>query len=409
MKKLLLISTIIMMMSKATAQEISFDEAKPYLEVFQSQIEVPNEFHFQTVTKVKTNGEEAYLFRYQKDENKGLNGEHFSFVVSKEEKQILGFTNMSKKYNDLNMLSRKETEKIAKKFLTKIDGKLEDDLENLWIERHDEQIFVDNGKATTIAGMKFKCYRSAKDDYAWVIVGFDGSIVTFERDIKWNTQEHRRITEKWLHDSWILEQKVKNKSKSALLLIETQNEWMHVNGKLRKALLEDENMMLNSISNIEKSLEFARKEEIPVIYVRLQFEKGYPELANGQSGLRKAIPNAGTFPKNGFGAEFYKSVSPLDGEFIVSGRMGASGFAGSNLDAYLRNNKIENLYLAGYATHVCVESTLREAHDIGYNTFVISDATSAFNRKQQNYFLSEIIHHFGEHLTTEEFTKYRKN
>lgn len=405
MKKLLLISTIIMMMSKATAQEISFDEAKPYLEVFQSQIEVPYEFHFHTVTKVKPNGVEAYLFRYQKDENKGLNGEHFSFLVSKEDKQILGFTNMSKKYNDLNMLSRKETEKIAKKFLAKIDGKSAKDLENLWIERHDEQIIVDNGTATTIAGMKFKCYRSANDDYAWIIVGFDGSIVTFERDIKWNTQEHRRITEKWLHDSWVLDQKANTKSKSALLLIETQNEWMHVDGKLRKALLEDEEMMLNSISNIEKSLEFARKEEIPVIYVRLQFEKGYPELANGKSGLRKAIPNTGTFSKNGFGAEFYKSVSPLDGEFIVSGRMGASGFAGSNLDAYLRNNKIENLYLTGYATHVCVESTLREAHDIGYNTYVISDATSAFNKVQQEYFLSDIIHHFGEHLTTSEFTK----
>lgn len=198
---------------------------------------------------------------------------------------------------------------------------------------------------------------------------------------------------------------VNTKSKTALLLIETQNEWMHDDGKLRKALLEDEEMMLNSISNIEKSLKFARKKGIPVIYIRLQFEKGYPELANGKSGLRKAIPNAGTFPKNGFGSEFYKAVEPIESEFIVSGRMGASGFTGSNLDVYLRNNKIENIYLTGYATHVCVESTLREAHDIGYNTFVISDATSAFNRTQQDYFLSEIVHHFGEHLTTEKFTK----
>jgi nicotinamidase-related amidase len=198
---------------------------------------------------------------------------------------------------------------------------------------------------------------------------------------------------------------VNTKSKTALLLIETQNEWMHDDGKLRKALLEDEEMMLNSIYNIEKSLKFARKNGIPVIYVRLQFEKEYPELANGKTGLRKAIPNAGTFLKNGFGSEFYKAVEPIESEFVVSGRMGASGFTGSNLDAYLRNNKIENIYLTGYATHVCVESTLREAHDIGYNTFVISDATSAFHRTQQDYFLREIVHHFGEHLTTEKFIK----
>ncbi|MDY0090573.1 MAG: isochorismatase family cysteine hydrolase [Flavobacteriaceae bacterium] len=193
------------------------------------------------------------------------------------------------------------------------------------------------------------------------------------------------------------------KEKSALILIETQNEWMHKEGKLYKALVKDKEMMHNSIANIEKALDYARKNNIEVIHVGLRFEKGYPELANGKSGLRKAIPNAGTFPINEFGSQFYETVKPIEGEFVVTGRVGASGFTGSNLDVYLRNNKIENLYLVGYATHVCVESTLRDAHEKGYNTFLISDGTSAFNRMQQDYVLSEVVHHFGEHLTTKEF------
>ncbi|WP_408639507.1 isochorismatase family protein, partial [Noviherbaspirillum autotrophicum] len=32
----------------------------------------------------------------------------------------------------------------------------------------------------------------------------------------------------------------------------------------------------------------------------------------------------------------------------------------------MRNQGISRLYLAGYATHVCIESTMRHAHDIGY-------------------------------------------
>jgi len=192
--------------------------------------------------------------------------------------------------------------------------------------------------------------------------------------------------------------------KAALILIETQNEWMHPEGKLNKALVKDKEMMNTSIKNIEKALKYARMNNIEVIHVGLRFQQGYPELANGKSGLRKAIPNAGTFPINGFGSQFYETVKPIEGEFVVTGRLGASGFTASNLDAYLRNNKIENLYLVGYATHVCVESTLRDGHDKGYNTFVISDATSAFNRMQQDYVLSEIVHHFGDHLTTNEFT-----
>lgn len=191
--------------------------------------------------------------------------------------------------------------------------------------------------------------------------------------------------------------------KSALILIETQNEWMHPDGKLNKALVTDKKMMQTSIENIEKALDYARKNNMTVVHVGLRFEKGYPELANGKSGLRKAIPNAGTFPVNEFGSQFYGTVKPIEGEFVVMGRVGASGFTGSNLDVYLRNNKIENLYLVGYATHVCVESTLRDAHDKGYNTFLISDATSAFNQTQQDYMLKEIVHHFGEYLTTSKF------
>ncbi|MDO5607340.1 MAG: cysteine hydrolase [Capnocytophaga sp.] len=196
---------------------------------------------------------------------------------------------------------------------------------------------------------------------------------------------------------------VAQSSKSALVLIETQNEWMHPDGKLYKMLVTDKQMMQASIKNIEKAVAFARKNGIEVIHVGLCFEEGYPELANGKSGLRKAIPEAGTFPKDGFGAQFYETVKPIQNEFVVTGRVGASGFTGSNLDAYLRNNKIETLYLAGYATHVCVESTLRDAHDKGYDTHLISDATSAFNQTQQKYVLEEIVHHFGRHLTTKAF------
>lgn len=159
---------------------------------------------FHSVRKVKTDNIPVYSFRFKKSENEDLKGEHFSFVISEKEKQILGYTNMDKKYSNINMLSKSETEKIAKDFLLNLDKSLASGLKNLWIERHDEEILV-NGVKTTIAGMKYKCYRASQNDYAWVIVGFDGSVITFERNIKWNNNEHKRITEKWLHDSWLVD------------------------------------------------------------------------------------------------------------------------------------------------------------------------------------------------------------
>jgi nicotinamidase-related amidase len=189
---------------------------------------------------------------------------------------------------------------------------------------------------------------------------------------------------------------------SALLLIECQNEWLSTKGKLH-GLIEDKAMFNRSVKNISKALEMARNMRMPVAHVGLGFQKGYPELANGKSGLNKTIPSVGTFQLDSFGAEFYEPFRPIEGEFIIKGRCGASGFAGSNLDAWLRKNRIEDLYLVGYATHVCVESTMREAHDKGYNPILLEDATSAFNRKQQDYILNEIVHHFGQHLPTKDF------
>jgi len=203
MIKLLLVEVAIIAMLQATTQSISFDSVKPYVDTFQTKINIPDEFQFHSVSQVKSNNISAYLFRYQKNKNETLNGEHFSFLISKNERQILGFTNMSKKYSDTNLLSKNDTEVIAKKFLAKVDKPLSEELRNLWINRHDEKILDDVSKATTIVGMKYKCYLSAQDDYAWVIVGYDGTVITYERNIKWNIEESYRVTEKWLHDDWV--------------------------------------------------------------------------------------------------------------------------------------------------------------------------------------------------------------
>jgi nicotinamidase-related amidase len=68
-------------------------------------------------------------------------------------------------------------------------------------------------------------------------------------------------------------------------------------------------------------------------------------------------------------------------------------FANSNLEGLLKVNGIARLYLAGFATHVCVESTMRYAHDLGYEPITISDATAAFTREQRRHVLEDGAHH----------------
>ncbi|MFA5215735.1 cysteine hydrolase [Sulfuricurvum sp.] len=190
--------------------------------------------------------------------------------------------------------------------------------------------------------------------------------------------------------------------KSALILIEYQNEWLGKNAKLN-ALMEDKIQFEDSKRNSKLVLEYARKHDIHIVHIPLIVNNDYREFGKDKAklGLRAVIQKVKTWQDES--RNFYKDFEPEKDEFIIGGRVGASGFAGSNLDAILRNNKIENLFLIGYATHVCVESTLREAHDKGYNTYIISDATSAFTKEQKEFVEKNIVHHFGALLSTNEF------
>ncbi|MGH7792050.1 MAG: isochorismatase family protein, partial [Thermodesulfobacteriota bacterium] len=63
--------------------------------------------------------------------------------------------------------------------------------------------------------------------------------------------------------------------------------------------------------------------------------------------------------------------------------IGGSGFAGSNLDTYLRNQDIKRIYLACFALHVCILATLIQEYDLGYQVAVLEDACPAFTEDQR--------------------------
>ncbi|XPV70465.1 MAG: isochorismatase family protein [Halarcobacter sp.] len=190
--------------------------------------------------------------------------------------------------------------------------------------------------------------------------------------------------------------------KSALVLIEYQNEWLDEDSKLEH-LMKDKKQFEESNINSKKVLEHGRKIGMSIIHVPFIVSNDYKEFGKEKAklGLRAVIQKVNTW--QGKSKDFHNDFLPKEDEFIVSGRLGVSGFAGSNLNEILRNNGIENIFLIGYATNVCVESTFREAHDKGYNTYVISDATSAFTKEQKEFFELNIVPHFGALLDTKEF------
>lgn len=188
-------------------------------------------------------------------------------------------------------------------------------------------------------------------------------------------------------------------ARAALVFIEFQGEWLDADAPLRTRLVKDQNAFERAIMAAERLISAGRNAGMPIVHAGLDLtgDPDYRLFGNRacmeNSGLRSTIPRAGTW--TGPRAAFREPFAPQPYEFVVKGRSGASVLRNSNLDAYFRNNDIRTIYLCGFATHVCVESTLREAHDLGLDPWIVSDCCAAFTEAQQQHVLEHVVHHFG--------------
>lgn len=104
------------------------------------------------------------------------------------------------------------------------------------------------------------------------------------------------------------------------------------------------------------------------------------------------------------GSEFKDSVKPIEGEVVIQKKVN-SAFIGTNLEEYLRANGIEKVVIVGLTTPHCVSTTTRMSGNLGFDTYLISDATAAFGMKGPNdiYYNAEEIHAISLATLHEEF------
>lgn len=80
------------------------------------------------------------------------------------------------------------------------------------------------------------------------------------------------------------------------------------------------------------------------------------------------------------GNEFNDLVTPIGNEPVIKKNVN-SAFIGTDLQERLINSKITKLVIAGLTTDHCVSTTTRMAGNLGFDTYLVSDATAAFNKK----------------------------
>ena len=88
---------------------------------------------------------------------------------------------------------------------------------------------------------------------------------------------------------------------------------------------------------------------------------------------------AGTFYRSTPGYEPKLEALPAPGEPIHVKQVN-SGFIGTNLEQSLRDEGVGTVVFVGFTTPRCVSTTARMASNLGFTTYVVEDATAAFER-----------------------------
>jgi nicotinamidase-related amidase len=97
------------------------------------------------------------------------------------------------------------------------------------------------------------------------------------------------------------------------------------------------------------------------------------------------IRHDSTFPTSAYrpgqeGNEFKAEVMPAAGETVIAKRTN-SAFIGTDLEQRLRKSGIQMLVIVGVSTNNSVEATVRMAGNLGFDTYLVSDACFTFARR----------------------------
>lgn len=169
----------------------------------------------------------------------------------------------------------------------------------------------------------------------------------------------------------------------ALLVIDMQRDFLEPGG-FGEALGNDVSHLREIIPTVKRLLEGFRNCHLPIFHTLeghtpdlsdcplSKLQRGKGELKIGDNGPMGRILVLGE-PGNAIVTE----LTDVPGEVVIS-KPGKGAFYRTNLETLLREQGITHLIFAGVTTEVCVQTTMREANDRGFECLLVEDATASY-------------------------------
>ncbi|HVT88602.1 MAG TPA: cysteine hydrolase [Tepidisphaeraceae bacterium] len=169
----------------------------------------------------------------------------------------------------------------------------------------------------------------------------------------------------------------------ALLIIDMQRDFLEPGG-FGEMLGNDVSQLRRTIEPNKKLLSAWRKIGLQVMHTR---EGHRPDLADlppakkvrgrGKTCIGDVGPMGRILVRGEPGHDIIPELYPLPSEPVID-KPGKGAFFATDLHAILQNRGIKQLIVTGVTTEVCVNTTVREANDRGYDCLVPEDCVGSY-------------------------------
>ncbi|SFP15760.1 Nicotinamidase-related amidase [Variovorax sp. OK605] len=172
-------------------------------------------------------------------------------------------------------------------------------------------------------------------------------------------------------------------ARTALVLIDMQRDFIEPGG-FGETLGNDVSLLEAIVPATQRALRAWRRAGGLVVHTReahaadlsdcppAKRNRGNPTLRIGDEGPMGRILVTGE-PGN----QIIDALAPVDGEVVID-KPGKGAFYATGLHDLLRQRGITHLLFGGVTTEVCVQTSMREANDRGYDSLLLEDCTESY-------------------------------
>src|SRR5262245_5060655 len=193
----------------------------------------------------------------------------------------------------------------------------------------------------------------------------------------------------------------------ALIVVDMQNGFVSIGGSYHKLGMNTANYR-EIIPRLKDLIEYCRSMDIPVFYTEAVKESsGIDVLTNIHNFLPKTRQERLKFPiciRGTWDGVTIDELKPQEHDPVVIKRRD-SAFQDTELRVWLQSQGINLLFFTGIDTSICVETSLGDGFNIGYDVVLISDATASGNKEHYKTTLERVKDYYGLVMNIERFKR----